>query len=278
MTAMLASLPVPLRLIAVVVIAVLVHLVAKLARSLVLATTRSLSRARYAKLQTMVQLLFGVMVFSIYFLALGALLSVFGISLTAYLATASVIGLAVGFGSQTIVQDVISGLTVILSDLVQIGDMVEISGQTGIVQSVGMRFTVIQNAMGAMVFVPNRSLTSMTNYPRGYIRCLVDIELGEDEALNQQIEALLGQAAAGISEQFPAVMRAPSEIEGRRQTSTGKIFLRLKFRLWPGRGSVIETTFKQELLASIRKLDPDFSDGRLTINYEVEQTTPVARG
>ncbi len=63
------------------------------------------------------------------------------LSLKTYLASASIMGLAIGFGSQGLVQDVVTGVTLVFSDLIDVGEMVEISGQTGIVRSIGMRFT-----------------------------------------------------------------------------------------------------------------------------------------
>lgn len=259
-------------LLIVVVLAVAGHALAVLLRRLFLALGRSTSGARFAKLQTVIHLLSGITVFTVYFLAIGLILSELGISITAYLATASVIGLAVGFGSQNIVQDVITGLTVILSDLIEIGDMVEISGQTGIVKSIGMRFTVLQNSMGANVYIPNRTLASMINYPRGYVRCLVDIELTGVASTDDEIEEAVGLIAQSAKEQFPAILRAPLELEGRRQTASGKSFLRVKFRIWPGRGSIIENTFRQDLLARIKQIEPGYADYRVVVNYEVDRS------
>ena len=260
------------RLLVVILLAVGAHLVAIMARKLLLQFSLMLGKSRVPKLQTIIHLLSGVFIFSVYFYAFGLVLLEFGVSLTAYLATASVIGLAVGFGSQNIVQDVISGLTVILSDLIEIGDMVEIAGQTGIVRSVGMRFTVLQNSMGAVVYIPNRTLTSLISYPRGYIRCLVDVELTGDADTDAAIESVISAVTENLVEQFPSVMRAPFQLEGRRTTSTGKTFYRIKFRIWPGRGSLIETSYRQELLARIRRLPADFTDGMVSVSYEVDQT------
>ena len=86
---------------------------------------------------------FSALICTLYFGALGLVLQELGVSLTAYLASASVLGLAIGFGSQGVVQDVVTGLTVILSDLFQVGDMVEIADKPGIVQSISMRFTTL---------------------------------------------------------------------------------------------------------------------------------------
>src|SRR5687767_4431636 len=90
---------------------------------------------------------------------------------------ASVLGLAIGFGSQGLVQDVVTGLTLIFSDLIDVGDLVEVSGQTGVVRGVTMRFVELENALGGTVFVPNRTISSVINYPRGYVRCFVDVTL-----------------------------------------------------------------------------------------------------
>ena len=139
-------------------------------------------RLAHAKLRSVVTLASSTLVFALYFLTVGFVLRELGVSLTAYLASASVIGLAVGFGSQGIVQDVVMGLTFIFSDVLDVGDLVEVGGQTGIVKGISMRFVELENALGARVFVPNRTINNVINYPKGYIRCLVDVTLtGNDD-------------------------------------------------------------------------------------------------
>ncbi len=259
------------RVVVVIGLALGTHLIAITLRRVLLFVGELFVRRGAPKLRTMVFLISSTVVFTLYFLAFGAVLAEIGVPIMTYLATASVIGLAVGFGSQNIVQDVITGLTVILSDLLEINDMVEISGQTGIVKSIGMRFTVLQNSMGALVYIPNRTLTSMINYPRGYIRCIVDVELFADEETNRAIESIVEAMNASIVEQFPAIFRAPTEIEGRKTTTSDKTFLRIKFRMWPGRGSVIETTFRQDLLGRIKRVNSQYTDAMVSVNYEVDQ-------
>ena len=258
------------RIFLVLGVSVTAHLVAIMIRNFSLWMGRRIELKSFTKARTIVQLVSGVTIFGVYFGAFGMLLSEFGISLAAYLASASVIGLAVAFGSQSIVQDFITGLTVILSDLVHVDDMVEISGQTGIVKSIGMRFTVLQNAMGAEVFIPNRTLTSMINYPRGYVRCLVDINLDPDEAIRQQMLRKIHEHTRGLLEQFPGIFRAPVEQDEMRTTASGKRFVRIKFKIWPGRGAPIETTYRQDMLASVKKLSPQYLESWISINYEVD--------
>lgn len=224
-----------------------------------------------SKLRSISSLGTSMAVFGLYFGAIGLILNELGVSLKAYLASASVLGLAIGFGSQGIVQDVVTGLTLIFSDLFDIGDMVEISGQTGNVKQIGMRFTVLENSFGAQVFLPNRSISSVVNYPKGYIRCIVDVALPEDEAISARIERRIESIVPSTAEQFAGILVYPPSIEDRIQTASGKSFLRVTYRIWPGRQAPLETTFKQEIIQSLKMIDPEYADWMVTVSVEVEK-------
>lgn len=226
---------------------------------------------RLQKLKSIATLATSAIIFSLYFFALGLILREFGVSLTAYLASASVIGLAIGFGSQGIVQDVVTGLTFIFSDLVDVGDLVEISGQSGIVKAITMRFVELENAMGAAIFIPNRTISNIINYPRGYVRCIVDITLRGDEDSRKSIERTAIRLMHSIYEQFPGILMTEPSSEGRIKFESGKEILRLKFRIWPDRGQPIETTYCQELFAELKASNPAYEIWMISIGYEVEK-------
>ena len=226
---------------------------------------------RLSKTRTIATLISSITIFALYFGAIGFALSELGIPITAYLASASIIGLAVAFGSQGMVQDVVMGLTIIFSDLFDVGDMVEIGGQTGIVRRLGMRFTVLVNSLGSEVYIPNRSIGNVINYARGYIRCIADITLSADDDLAGTMEERIRQIVSGFGEQFPGILITPPDYEGRHSTSSGRRFLRVKFRIWPGRGSAIENEFRKEVFDALKKLDPTYTEWMIAINYEVEQ-------
>lgn len=233
--------------------------------------TRTEATASVRKLRTTISLATSVSVFTLYFLAIGFILQEFGISMTAYLASASVIGLAVGFGSQGVVQDVVTGLTLIFSNLVDMGEMVNIGGQTGIVRTIGMRFIVLENSHGALVNIPNRTITNVVSYPRGYVRLIVDVSLSDDEDTRRQMVALTEGLVPTVAEQFPGIMRSPPSIEGLVRTSAGRAFLRLKFRIWPDRVEPISQSFRQELMYALKKLDPAYADWMVAVHFEVEK-------
>ena len=269
--AYLNDLPFVLRLVVFAGIAVATHVLVIIVRQLASQIFLIQEGSKKQKLRSIATLTTSALVFTLYFLAIGLILREFGVSLTAYLASASVVGLAIGFGSQGIVQDVVTGLTFIFSDLVDVGDMVEVSGQKGVVKAITMRFVELENALGAAVFIPNRTISNVINYPRGYVRCLVDVTLCGDSENRNSIEATALRLMQTLHKQFPGIcVREPSS-EGRIMLGEKKEILRLKFRIWPDRGQPIEASFYQELLAEITSLNPDYRPWMIAISYEVEE-------
>ena len=269
--ALVNSLSFPWRIVAFAGLAVLTHVGVILVRQL--ASTAAVSRQvkRHQKLRSIATLTASAVVFTLYFLAIGLILREFGVSLKAYLASASVVGLAIGFGSQGIVQDVVTGLTFIFSDLIDVGDLVQVSGQTGMVKAITMRFVELEDAMGAVVFIPNRTISNVTNYPRGYIRCIVDVTLRGEDVQRKAIEATTLRQMNLFQKQFPGINLTMPSSAGRIRLDAGKEILRVKFRIWPNRQQPIETTFLQELLAEITALDPAYKPWMVSISYEVEE-------
>jgi moderate conductance mechanosensitive channel len=266
-----------MRSVTVLVVAIVAHIGVYLIRQLGARATRSEATASVRKLRTVITLATSIAVFSVYFAALGFFFNEIGIPLTAYLASASVIGLAVGFGSQGVVQDVVTGVTLIFADLLDVGEMINIGGQVGIVRAIGMRFVTLESSMGARVTVPNRTIGNIINYPRGYLRCLVDVRLSRDTEMAQKMVDAVERLVPTVPEQFPGIMRFPPSVEGRFTTSTGREFIRVKFRIWPDRGEPIEKSFRPELLAALKKIDPDYADWQLAVYFEVEKRAPLPK-
>ncbi|NNL57668.1 MAG: mechanosensitive ion channel [Pseudomonadales bacterium] len=276
-SAFLAGLPLPLRLLTLIGLAASVHLLVSVVRYFSAAMLTSRHDKRFQKLKSVITLATSAIIFSLYFLAVGLILREFGVSLSAYLASATVVGLAIGFGLQGVVQDVVTGLTFIFSDLVDVGDLVEISGQTGLVRAITMRFVELESALGARVFIPNRTINNIINYPRGYVRCIVDVTLRGDATQKQAAEQMALGVMNNIQKQFPGILMTTPSVEGRRKLSESKEILRIKYRIWPNRGQPIESTFVQELTAELKKSDPDYQTWMIAISYEVEERKASVR-
>lgn len=273
MAAFLADLAIWQRVALVLLVALAAHALVQLLRHLSSQAMSSSMVARGTKGRTVVSLLTSTLVFVLYFSAVGFALSEIGVPLQTYFASASIIGLAVAFGSQGFVQDVVSGLTIVFTDLFDIGDVIEIGGQVGVVEHFGLRYTTLRSPLGAEVFVPNRNILNVITYPRGYVRCQVDIVLPSDAAAAVEIETAARALTESVREQFPGILRAPPEVGGPHRTRSGKSYLRIKFRIWPGRGAPLEGFFRQDLLQTAKSYDPSYADWMIAVNYEVDTYT-----
>ena len=137
-----------------------------------------------------------------------------------------------------------------------------------------MRFTILLNPLAAQVFIPNRTLSNVIVYPRVYVRCFADITLSTQAETTKQMLTKVEAITAGFIQQFPGILRDKPEIEPSSATSAGRVFVRVKFRIWPERSQPIETAFKQEVIQALKALEPSYAEWMVSINNEVSETPP----
>ena len=266
------------RLMLIVILAVLVHLAVKAIRSIsewVINKSHAQKSplgfvTQQPKFITLIQLVANGVTFIMYFFAMGLVLQELGVNLTGYLASASIVALAISFGSQGLVQDVVIGLTLIFSDTMDVGDMVEIAGTTvvvGRVEEIGLRFTTLRNFYNQIVFIPNRTIANVSRFPHGGVYAYADIQIpaGADREKAAQTAA---NVAMGMWRQFGAIILSEPAI-GPVETAEGGgwDFLRVHFKIWPGQGSLIETTFRQQMVSSMKAFDANYADWQVPVTY-----------
>lgn len=223
---------------------------------------------RYPRIGSLITIFVSAMTFSIYFIAVGLIFKEFHISLTTYLASASVIGLAIGFGSQGLVQDVVIGLTLIFSDALNVEDLVEVSGQTGRVRSIGLRFTIIENLQGQEIYIPNRNIGMIGRFRKGHVQLYMDIQIppGMDEDVVTREAEMVSK---GIFHQHRSILLFEPELLGIKEAKAGNWrYLRVQFHIWPGQSSFLESNVKQRMIASMKNLYPDYADWMVNITYK----------
>jgi len=223
------------------------------------------------KFVTLTGLITSALTLVIYSIGLGFILTVLGMDtkqfIATYLATASVVGFAVGFGSQGLVQDVITGLTLIFTDTLEVGDLVEISGQVGRVETVGLQFTELRNFYNQQVFLSNRNISNIARFPRGGVHAYVDVQIPANADKGKAVAAV-SRVAKGMWEQFKAiVLREPELSEVHPAKPDERDFLRVQFKIWPGQGPLIETTFRQRVIEVLKQLDPNYADWMVVVTY-----------
>jgi moderate conductance mechanosensitive channel len=222
------------------------------------------------KFITLARLIVSTVTFAVYAVAVYVILKVEfpnDSTLRTYLGSAAVIGLALSFGLQGLVQDVVTGITIILSDAIDVGDTVDLmNGVIGRVEWIGLRFTKVINFYNQEIFVPNRNIMNVSRYPHGGILAYADVQIpakSDQSAVTEMIQCV----AKGTWTQFAAIILAEPVFGKIRPTPGNWNYLRVMFKIWPGQNSVIETVFRAQMVNAMKAIDPGYADWQVVVTY-----------
>jgi small conductance mechanosensitive channel len=181
----------PKILIIVVVTFVLLRLLKALTRRLrSLGETKGLSGLRAQQLRTLSGVVYSAGVFVLVFLALLQILPVLGINMGPLLASAGIAGLAIGFGAQALVHDVINGFFILMENQYEVGDTVRVGGITGTVERMTLRATLLRDDQGALSTVPNGKIDVVSNLTRDWAQLALHISVAYTENSDKVISVL----------------------------------------------------------------------------------------
>lgn len=145
----------------------------------------------------------------VYFVAFTPILETLGINISSLIAAAGIGGLAIGFGAQNLVKDVITGFFILFEDQFQVGDYVETGGKSGIVEEMAIRVTKIRDFNGDLHIIPNGSIDKVTNRSRGNMRALVEVSIAYEENLDRTLE-VLRKLCTEIAEENDKIVEGPT--------------------------------------------------------------------
>jgi moderate conductance mechanosensitive channel len=184
-----------------------------------------------------------------------------------YLGSAAVVGLALSFGLQGLVQDVVTGVTIILSDVMDVGDTVDLmNGVIGRVEWVGLRFTKVINLYNQEIFVPNRNIVNVSRFPHGGIMAYADVQIPA-KAEQEKVVETIQNIAKGVRAQFNAIILT-DPVFGKIHTTPGNwSYLRVQFKIWPGQNAIIENIFSQQMINVMKTFDPAYSNWQVVVTY-----------
>jgi small conductance mechanosensitive channel len=184
--------------------------------------------------ETLRSVIYYVMFVAISAVATMMVLGEFGIQLGPVLAAAGVVGLAIGFGAQNLVQDVISGFFILLEDQIRVGDVVQIAGKSGLVERVTLRMTILRDLSGNVHYVRNGQIDTVTNMTKGYSRCVFDVGVAYREDVDEVIEVLkaLGGELQQDAVYGPKILE-PLEILGLDQFADSAVVIKARFKTRP---------------------------------------------
>lgn len=215
---------------------------------------RKLQRA-----QTMVPLLRSIGRYVVYFVAGVAILQQFGIDATAVVASAGVVGLAVGFGAQSLVKDLISGFFLLFEGLIAVGDIVTVGGHTGVVEAIGIRVTQVRKFDGELRVIPNGEITSFGHLKRDWARAVVTVGIAYEKNFEEALQ-VLARVARGWAEQNEMVILEPPEVQGMLAFGDSDCQARVVTKVKPGEQWACERSLRR----SIKKA---FDDANVEIPF-----------
>lgn len=162
------------------------------------------------------------------------LLSEVGINITPLLAGAGVIGVAVGFGAQSMVKDFLTGFTIILEDIVRVGDVVNIAGMGGVVEQITLRKIQLRDFSGTVCTIPYSQITTIQNLTKDFSFYVMDIGVSYESDIGRVFEVLRGvDEEMRRDEKFVPLMLEPIEIVGVDRFADSAMIIKARLKTVP---------------------------------------------
>ena len=146
--------------------------------------------ANPAKVATITKLLYSIIKFIIVFIVVNIILDSIGINTSSLIATAGIGGIALAFGSQTIIQDFIMGIFIVIDDRIRVGDWVVAAGREGEVEQLNLRTTLVRDFNGSLHIIPNSQIKEVQNFNRGTNLAQVSFSLPYEVSLKEAKEII----------------------------------------------------------------------------------------
>ena len=230
------------------------------------ALTRSRKGLANARAQTMMPLIRNVLFAAIFIIALIVALANMGMNVTPLLAGAGVIGLAIGFGAQSLVADLITGLFIIIEDSLAIDDYVDVGGHLGTVEGLTIRTVRLRDIDGIVHTIPFSEIKSIKNYSRefGYaiFRVAIPYNMEIDDAIKLMRE--VGQKMRTDPLQRRNIW-SPLEIQGVESFESGSAILRARFKTAPIKQWEVSRAFNLSLKRHLDEAGLDLATPRLSV-------------
>jgi len=184
--------------------------------------------------QTLGNVLRHALLIVLFFIAILMILGELGIQLGPLLATAGIGALAIGFGAQSLVKDVINGFFIILENQYRIGDAIEVAGVSGLVESVSLRKTVLRDLEGRVHTIPNGEIKIVSNLSKEWSRSVLDLGISYSENIDQVIGLLTEIGIElGSEEPYKSAILEPLKILGVERFGESQLVIRMMVKTVP---------------------------------------------
>ncbi|MEG6522730.1 mechanosensitive ion channel family protein [Desulfotomaculum sp. 1211_IL3151] len=197
--------------------------------------------------QTLAGLLKSVLRYVVYFVATMSIIELFiPNAAKTILAGAGILGLAVGFGAQNLVRDIITGFFILFEDQYSVGEYVTIADVTGTVEEIGMRVTKVRETGGQLHIIPNGMISQVANYNRGSMLAVVEIGIPYEENIDRVIDLLKAMSAVFAKTWTEDLVEGP-DIVGVVRFGESDVVIRITAKTKPMRQWEIERQLRKSI-------------------------------
>ncbi|WP_419181328.1 mechanosensitive ion channel family protein [Fictibacillus nanhaiensis] len=221
-----------LKIVGIIILAIIFKYIVKAAiANIFKVRLKSPLRLSERRENTLFRLLDNVASYVIYFVAILTVLTEFGVDIKAILAGAGVVGLAIGFGAQSLVKDIITGFFIIFENQFSVGDTVRITNFEGTVEEIGLRTTKIKSWTGELHILPNSSITEVTNFSVHNSIAVVDLSIAYEEDIDKA-QNIIQDVVKNAKPNYPEMVKEP-EVLGVQMLGASEVVIRVTAEVLP---------------------------------------------
>ncbi|MBI1759395.1 MAG: mechanosensitive ion channel [Actinobacteria bacterium] len=211
---------------------------------------------RQQRAETIGSILRSIVSFAVFSIAVVLVLGELGINLAPIVASAGVVGVAVGFGAQNLVRDFLSGMAMLLEDQYGVGDVIDVGEATGTVEAVGLRTTRLRDVHGTVWYVRNGEIVRVGNKSQGFAQVVLDIPLAHGVDL-VRAGTVVQAAADGLrhDDEWSSVILDDPTYLGVEEITTESVIVRVTVKTRPGQQWRVGRELRQRLIAQLEAAD-----------------------
>lgn len=185
---------------------------------------------------------------------------------------AAILGLAVSFGAQSLVKDVITGFFMLMEDQFAVGDVVEVAGLGGVVEEITLRVVKLRDLEGNLHIIPNGEIKAVTNRTRGWSRAVVDIGVAYDSNVDQVLEVVADEARHLADEdRWAALLDGKPEVSGVESLGDNAVVVRALLRTSPGQQWAVAREFRRRIKIRMDAEGIDIPFPQRTVHLRVDR-------
>ena len=232
------------------------------------------THVRVQQVRTLVSVVNSVGTVVIFFIALLEILKLFNISIEPLLASAGIVGLAIGFGAQTVVKDVITGFFILLENQYDLGDTITIAGVSGTVEDLSLRRTLLRDANGTVHSVPNSEIKIVSNLTRDWSQVSLTVAVDYSEPSDRVIKLLqeIGDELRNDPDFGGAIVAEP-EVPGIERVQGPEVDYLMLTKVRPGKQYAVSRELRRRIKESFEK--NKIKPGGPSRIYITENSTPA---